>query len=232
MTREGLYVGGSFTAIDGTPRSRLGRIRPNGHLDASWRPRANETVRAFATARGRVYVGGLFTAINGRTSARYLAAISRTRSGLVAAFNPKMRFPVLGVDNGSSAIYAGTAGSGGHLLAFGLRGHRIWHRATDGDINDVQVIDKTVYVAGHFNAVCRTTQVTVSQGNCVDGGHPRGKLAAFSQDRRVASVESDADTAVGAFALASGGGRLWAGGAWTTFQNGSIRRPHLAAFTT
>ena len=232
MTREGLYVGGSFTAIDGTPRDRLGRIRPNGHLDANWRPRANGTVRAFAPARGRVYVGGLFTAINGRTTARYLGAISRTRSGLVTAFNPKLRFPVLGVDNASSAIYAGTAGSGGHLLAFGRRGHRAWHRATDGDINDVQVLDKTVYVAGHFSSVCQTTRVTASQGNCVDGGHPRGKLAAFGRSGGLLAWNPDADSVAGALALTTAGGRLWAGGAWTTFQNGSITRPHFAAFRT
>ena len=66
-----ILVGGSFTALGGGgtgsgARSRLGRLNPDGSLDGSFDPGANETVYALAgQADGRILAAGNFTALGG-----------------------------------------------------------------------------------------------------------------------------------------------------------------------
>jgi hypothetical protein len=70
------YIGGSFTSIDGVPRSNVAAIRADGTLDPTWNPSTDGVVYALAAARdgSKVFIGGGFTTVGGQARSR-LAAV-------------------------------------------------------------------------------------------------------------------------------------------------------------
>ena len=63
-----IVIGGLFTSVNGTARSRLARLNDDGSLDGTFLPVMNDSVLAVAAqADGRVVVGGAFTTVNGDT---------------------------------------------------------------------------------------------------------------------------------------------------------------------
>src|SRR5436305_10190973 len=67
-----IIVGGPFTALGGgtgtTSRNSLGRLNPNGSVDLSFNPGANNTVITIALQPdGKILLGGSFTALGGGT---------------------------------------------------------------------------------------------------------------------------------------------------------------------
>lgn len=82
------FIGGIFTTINGTDRSRLARLNLDGSLDTSFDPGtgANNSVLATAIqADGKIIIGGNFTSINGTTFGR-IARLNLDGS-LDASFN-------------------------------------------------------------------------------------------------------------------------------------------------
>src|SRR5262245_6400911 len=61
----GWFIGGSFAAVGGFPRSNVAHILAD-NMVASWDPGANGAVHAIAVTASRVYVGGEFTSIGGQ----------------------------------------------------------------------------------------------------------------------------------------------------------------------
>jgi hypothetical protein len=86
-----LYAGGSFSDVNGVPRSRLVAVdRFTGEVAASFRNNTEPIdgqVWALAVKHGTVYFGGSFTQIDG-VARNYLAAVDSDSGRLVAAFNP------------------------------------------------------------------------------------------------------------------------------------------------
>ncbi len=63
-----IWIGGSFTRVDGVPRKRVARLLPDGGLDTSFEPGVgpNDTVLVVSPRTGGpTYIGGLFTEVNG-----------------------------------------------------------------------------------------------------------------------------------------------------------------------
>jgi len=61
-------VGGYFTTLGGQSRNRIGRLNPDGSLDAGFNPGADRYVRAIAVQPdGKIFVGGAFTQLGGQT---------------------------------------------------------------------------------------------------------------------------------------------------------------------
>src|SRR6185503_36157 len=87
-----ILVGGAFSGLNGASRNRLGRLYPDGSLDADLNPGANDKVFALAIQPdGKIVVGGLFTMLGGGGS----GTVSRNRIGRLSAdgvldtgFNP------------------------------------------------------------------------------------------------------------------------------------------------
>ena len=85
-----LYIGGNFTAVDGTTRNNAAAVSTsNGTLTSSFNPNAGSTVSSIAlSSDGSIlYVGGIFTTIGGITRNR-IAAINTSDGSLVSGFNP------------------------------------------------------------------------------------------------------------------------------------------------
>jgi chitodextrinase len=105
-----LYVGGAFTSVDGTARSRLAAIDvATGTLIKTFKaPSILASVRALAVSGPRLYLGGLFRAVGGQTRER-LAAVDATTGTLDPAWTPAADAGIrtLAVAPDAARVYAG-----------------------------------------------------------------------------------------------------------------------------
>lgn len=102
-----LFVGGSFTHVDGVARSRLAAVSPSTGAVQSWSANASSNVYALGVGGGDLYVGGSFSKIKGVARSR-LAAV-RISDGALTDFTPRADATVnaLAVSPDGSAVYAG-----------------------------------------------------------------------------------------------------------------------------
>ena len=125
-----ILVGGNFTTLGGggpgggtgtTTRRYIGRLHPDGTLDATFNPGANDTVYALAVqGDGKILVAGNFTGLGGgagMTTRNYIGRLHPDGT-LDATFNPGANDPVgaLAVQGDGKILLAGgftTLGGGG-----------------------------------------------------------------------------------------------------------------------
>jgi hypothetical protein len=181
-----VYIGGSFTSVDGQARNRLAAFdAASGNL-LPWNPGANGVVRALkvSPAGTRVYVGGDFSVIAGVARAR-IAALSPS-SGNAFGWNPYINASVKAIttSNSGATVYAGgdfTSSEGAgrrHLAAFGATSGNLSSgfkpNVSNGSGNfatvlamDVSADGDTLYFSGDFalvNGHSRRNAAAVSTG--------------------------------------------------------------------
>jgi hypothetical protein len=213
-----VYIGGSFTSVDGQARNRLAAFDvASGNL-LPWNPNANGVVRALkvSPAGTRVYVGGDFTAVAGVARAR-IAALSPS-SGNAFGWSPYINDSVKAIttSNSGATVYAGgdfdsSEGAGRrHLAAFGATSGNLSANfrpnISNGSGNfatvlamDVSADGDTLYFSGDFALV---------------NGHSRRNAAAVSTGiatLRAWSPNATADT-VGDLTLSNSGRTVFVGG--------------------
>ncbi|HEV3497381.1 MAG TPA: hypothetical protein VHA34_13630, partial [Actinomycetes bacterium] len=180
-----VYLGGSFTSVDGQPRSRLAACDATSGNLLSWNPSANGVVRALkvSPAGTRIYVGGDFTVVNGVSRAR-VAAIHPT-SGNAFGWSPYVNNSVKSIttSNSGATVYVGgdfTSAEGAgrrHLAAFNATSGNLTSlkpTISNGTGNfatvltmDVSADGNTLYFAGDFalvNGSSRRNAAAVSSG--------------------------------------------------------------------
>ncbi|ROQ38588.1 beta-propeller uncharacterized protein DUF5122 [Frondihabitans sp. PhB188] len=82
-----VYVGGSFTSINGVTRNRIAKLdATTGAVVTAFNPNAAYTVNALALSGNTLYLGGGFTAVGGQTRSD-LAAVDAT-TGAVKSWAP------------------------------------------------------------------------------------------------------------------------------------------------
>jgi hypothetical protein len=181
-----VYLGGSFTSVDGQARNRLAAFdAASGNL-LSWNPNANGVVRALkvSPAGTRVYVGGDFSRVGGAARAR-VAALHPT-TGTAFGWNPYVNDSVKSVttSNSGATVYVGgdfesAAGAGRrHLAAFNATSGNLSTtfkpNVSNGTGNfatvlsmDVSADGNTLYFGGDFalvNGTSRRNAAAVSTG--------------------------------------------------------------------
>ena len=87
-----LYLGGTFTSVNGQPRNGLAALDAATGALTSWAPAIGGSVRMIAVAQGRVAVGGGFASAGG-IARRHLAALDLT-TGLPVNVAPAAARPV------------------------------------------------------------------------------------------------------------------------------------------
>jgi hypothetical protein len=219
-----LYLGGSFTAVDGHRRHNLAAFSlANGGLDGGWRPYADDAVHVVTAVGARVYLGGLFETINDTTGTTRLAAVSPTSGSIDRGFRSGTKAEVNAVAVDGRGIYAATGGQGGRVIAYTVDGSERWQRVFDGDAVTVTTLHGVVYVGGHFDRACLTTN-NGAHGTCSDASAPRVKLAAVTSGGALSTWAPQANGVIGVRVLAAnqGAGSICAGGDFTT-MSGRVR---------
>lgn len=104
-----LYIGGSFTTVNGSARSRLAAISlPSGSLDSGFTANASSSVTALAVSGSTLYVGGDFNTISGQSRSR-IASVNRSTGALNAAFTASAdnRVRTIAVPSDASRVLIG-----------------------------------------------------------------------------------------------------------------------------
>ncbi len=91
--QSALYIGGSFTHIDGIFRGRLAKLTPAGVLVAAFRANANAAVYGIAATDSHVYAGGYFNRLGGQVR-RGLGAVDATSGAVDTGFVMNLAEPL------------------------------------------------------------------------------------------------------------------------------------------
>jgi hypothetical protein len=100
-----VYLGGSFTTLQGLPRGGVAAVDPTSGAPSGWIPAANSTVVSIALDGSRVLVGGSFTNV-GTMARNRLAALDAT-SGIATDWDPNVSGTVWSVAAGDGIFAAG-----------------------------------------------------------------------------------------------------------------------------
>src|SRR5262245_35055365 len=215
----GWYVGGEFTAVNGTARSRLAHILSDGSL-SPWDPGADNTVFGLTTSGTTVYACGLFRNIGGQPRASVAALDGAT--GLATAWDPNPDDVVHARAISGSTVYVGgqfqnIGGESRNRIAAldaATGAATSWNPDANERVIAITVSGTTVYAGGFFIHI---------------GGQVQPFLAALDAGTGVATgwrpITSDGGPAS---AIVVAGSTVYVGGNFT--QMSTKIRHGLAAF--
>jgi hypothetical protein len=153
----GWYIGGSFSAVGGVPRSNLAHVGADGSVSA-WAPlvEANQGVSSLLIHGTTVYVAGLFHSINDVVR-NHVAALD-SRSGDVLPWNPDADQNVAAM-----TLLEGRLFLGGEFYTIGGKSRRHlasvnlgtglatdWDPGADAPVLALASKDHTIFAAGYF----------------------------------------------------------------------------------
>lgn len=216
-----LFVGGTFTRVDGATRNRLAVLNASsGQLD-SLRVDVDGEVTSLATdGNGTVFIGGKFNTVNG-VRRNNLAAISAS-SGAVTSFDPSPKGIVRSLDYADGKVVFGggftTVGSTPvtYLAAASASSGALvsGFPSADGVVYVVKTSGASVFVGGEFSRV---------------GGVSRGRVAQLSTSGTVLAYRTTPGSPVYDLAvdstgvyLATGGGLPGGNSLYKTTSSGGI----------
>jgi urease beta subunit len=219
----GWYLGGTFTAVRGQPRTNLAHLDASGNV-TSWNPTANAQVYALAVSGGTVYAVGIFTSIGGK-SRNYIAALDAA-TGAATKWNPSPNAYAISLAVSGGTVYVGGAFTsiGGQprnyiaALDAATGAATAWNPNPGGGafgtgVYAIAVSGGTIYVGGYFTRM--GTQVLI-----------RNRIAALDAATG-AATSFDPNANDGVHALAVSGGTVYAAGGFISI--GGQARNHIAA---
>jgi len=221
-----VYAGGAFSTLGGVARGHLGALDATTGTPTGWNPNAlpdYSSVLCIALDAGRVYVSGSFIAIGGQLRSG-LAAVD-PGTGMASAWDPNpgpMFTYVNAIAPAGNTVYVGGSFStiGGadraSLAALDAASGRAtaWDPGADGPVDALVLSGGTLYAGGAFTHA---------------GGQERLRAAAIDTASGAATSWAPDMNPVDATvsALAAQGGRVFAGGTFTSA--GGVKRDHVAA---
>lgn len=160
-----IYIGGSFTQVNGQPRNRIAAFdTATGALISSFRPNITSSVRGITVTADAVYVGGSFASVGGQ--ARQNLAAFRPSDGALLGWAPTANRPVHALDVTEDGRYIIAGGHFETINGAPARGLAkidavdgtvvpwpvlISNAGPDSAIDSVEVANGTVYGSGwHF----------------------------------------------------------------------------------
>jgi hypothetical protein len=168
-----IYIGGPFKRLNGKPVDGLAALNPDGTVDTTWNPEADNTVRTlvYASDGQTIFAGGSFSSITqgGTTYPRQSVA----RLNLDGTVNP-WTIPAGDLPTPMTAwslsptptVLYGGFGAGANFaeansLTDGDVGDRIWRRSTPGNVAGTALAPDGVhlFISGHFGTAHKTKQI-------------------------------------------------------------------------
>ncbi len=159
-----VFFGGSFTHVNGIPRSGAGAIALISHALGSWDPQLTGAsplpyCRSLAVSQGVVFIGGRFDGLKGIARA-YAAAVDT--SGALMSWNPRPDVSVRCVAVSGNAAYIG----GDFTSVWSWQPRRFlaaldattgavlpWNPNPNNVVSKIRTSGNTVYVAGAFDTI-------------------------------------------------------------------------------
>ena len=223
-TSSAVYFGGDFSSVDSQTRTRFAMLTSAGTLTSA-APAFNEAVRAILAAPdvGKVFVGGFYTTVNGGSN-RGLVAVHPTSGSVVQSFPgwiPANSAVQALTRDDAGRFFVGAQGSGfgvfdGRIAADLATGAMIWKDYCLGAVQTVVAYQGVLY-SGHHNHECQLTP-----GGWFEDGFRQHFTAQDIETKEILPTFLP-DTNDGAGVAPQGpramivaGGRLWAGGEFTT----------------
>lgn len=151
-----LYVGGTFSGIDGTVRASLVALTSVGDVVSTFRPRANAGMKAIRVSPdgSTVYAAGQFSKLGGLDRPWGVGAVLAT-TGDATAWNPATggdRALTLGLSPDGSRIYFSSPNN--YLFAYDTASDTpAWVLKTSGDTQAIAPTASEVYFGGHFSQI-------------------------------------------------------------------------------
>jgi uncharacterized delta-60 repeat protein len=180
---EKILIGGGFTTVNGTSRSRLARLNATGSIDTSFAATVDFLVDVIAIqSDGKILIGGAFENVNG--TARVGIARLNPNGSLDTAFNPVLNGIVrelldIKIDKNGKILIAGAfTGVNGNartniarLNADGSLDTTFGNPNLDAAVHNIQeTVLGTIYISGGFENA---------------GGLPRAKIALLNSNGSV-----------------------------------------------
>lgn len=109
-TGGNIYIGGDFTTVNGTNRSRVAAVNPTtGALNKTFKANANRLVDTLAVADGKLFMGGRFTTVSpvaGKQTRNYVAKVDPATGALDAwSAAPNARVRAMSAAPDGSRVY-------------------------------------------------------------------------------------------------------------------------------
>lgn len=103
-----LFVGGSFTTVNGTSRQRLAAVDPTtGAVAPLWNAPSNSNIYALAASGSRLYVGGSFSTLKAAARSRFAVLDGATSTLLSPAASFDATVTSMAVSPAGTAVYVG-----------------------------------------------------------------------------------------------------------------------------
>lgn len=229
-----IILGGSFTAVNGTPRNRVAAIKTDGTL-LDWNPNANNIVHTIRVSGENAYITGQLTNLAG--SSRNLAGAVRlgnrtdapgetcltawSNADCLTAWNPNVSgWGILDIAVDSTYTYLT-----GHFDFVGgqARKHaakvltsdgalQAWNPAINSQGGGLAIANGKVYLGGQFSTA---------------GGQPRSKIASWDITTDALEDWAPNITGNGVNAIVTNGNKIFFGGKFSMVD--SEGRNHAAA---
>ena len=163
----GWYIGGQFERVGGVFQRNLARIRADGSLDPTFRPKINDgAVLAIQRFGDVVYAGGSFRWVTGQRHP-HMVVVDSASGELDQARTIAPDAPVKAFAADQQRLYAG-----GEFTAVGdsIHFHLVaidpltgtpdpeWAARVDGHVNDLALQGGRLYVGGRFNRAGEATR--------------------------------------------------------------------------
>ncbi len=232
-----VYLGGSFTSVNGAARSHLAAVDARTGDLTGWQPKTNGPVAALAASPNGslVYAGGSFTRVNGAVRNR-LVALGAGTGAVSRGWRPSAGGG--GVD--ALAVYGGRVYVGGDFTAVnGSSRQRLaavdttgrltgWSPAANGRVRTLglSVSGGHVYAGGQFTRVNGAQRPYLAALRAADGARidgfrpdtPNGQVFDLAvSSRRVYTAEGGVGGAAAAYTLGTGAE------AWSRSTNGDVQ---------
>jgi hypothetical protein len=229
-----VYIGGSFTSVDGTPRHYMAALNAtSGTLDQRFDPNPSDPFYDTGKTPGGVFalamhpnnpkivfMGGNFQTVAGLTGRKYLCALNSDGTpGPVFQGMDQLHSPVMNMDVYGSYCFAALGGFSNRVICFRIDGTsytRLW---------------RSVWVNGDVQAVAYTPQGYVYFG-CHDGvldSMDDNRLAVLNATTgKIYDIYPQMNSFFGVRALDMAGSWLAVGGEFT--QMNGLSQQYLAIF--
>ncbi|HEY5913719.1 MAG TPA: hypothetical protein VJA21_24285 [Verrucomicrobiae bacterium] len=227
-----LYLGGSFTNVNGATRNRAAAIDSASGALAEWNPNLNGAVRTMVLDGTNIFLGGEFTTVNARPYS-YLAAVDPS-TGNARSWNPMANDFVQSLVISGGHLYAGgyfdTMGGQSRSCAasFDLSSFTLdpWDPKVGGlgivqpVVFAVAAYQNSIFLAGVFGSAGTSNRVNIAAIDTTTG------LATAWDAKQLVTGSSGIPT-VQVYSMTVYGSSLYVGGLLGTI--GGQSRPYAAA---